>query len=654
MQHNLIITLVLLIFFASPTRAYVSKDFATQRILFLQVEADLKKGKMNSFRKHKQALVNYPLYPYLKYELLRKMIKEVRHSELSAFNQTYPDSPLASKLTNEWLNVKAAHKQWAEFLLAYNINDKNDIEMQCHYINANIEAKNNKDVYALVPPIWLQSKTQPAACDPVFKHWVNDGQLTRNLIWQRIKLSISENNTKLAKYLSKELPEGDQAMVELWIRTHNDPEIIAKPHYFASKHSAISEIITHGIKRIAKSNPQAAVKLWNILEHKHNFNETHWGTVVKEIGLALARKLDPHADKWLTTVPMPLLSKEVFDARLKLAVHNNNWQTITDVYKMLPEEEMRSDKWQYWQARALEMLGHREASQAALAKLSQMRNYYGFLASSRVLQPYAFNHEATNIPAEVTTEILQRPAVIRAFELKQIDRVHTGRTEWYKALVDMNDQQRLAAAQLAAQWDLPNWAIVALANASNKNDLTLRFPKTYSDFIHREAKHNSIDPALIFAITRQESAFIPTAKSPVGALGLMQIMPATGKMIARSNRERHHVQDLLKPEKNIRLGSKYVRMMLDQYQQNPALAAASYNAGPHRVAGWLPEYDMPADSWIETIPFKETREYVQNVLTYAVIYKQLLGSTPKLGNYMPIINGKKRISKKSESKQHGK
>ena len=123
----------------------------------------------------------------------------------------------------------------------------------------------------------------------------------------------------------------------------------------------------------------------------------------------------------------------------------------------------------------------------------------------------------------------------------------------------------------------------------------------------------------------------------------MQLMPQTGKMVAKLSREplRHHT-DLLKPEKNIRLGSFYLRMMLDQYNQNHALAAASYNAGPHRVANWMPTYDMPTDIWIETIPFRETRDYVQNVLTYTVIYQQLLGKTPKLNKYMPIINGTKR------------
>jgi soluble lytic murein transglycosylase len=627
-------------------QAYVTKDYASQRALFQQVEADLKKGKILSYRNHKQTLSSYPLFPYLKYELYRKMIDQLKHAELSAFIKNYPDSPLPNKLRNEWLRHKAAKKMWQDYLLAYDPYAKNDVEMQCHYINANLDA-GKKESFDLIPSIWLTSKTLPKSCDPVISAWKAAGLLTRNLLWQRIKLSLEDNNPQLAKHLAKDLSEADQKMVELWIRTHNDPNLIKKAHYYTAKHSAISEIIIHGMRKIAKNNPQQGVKLWEELQQRHTFNEYHWGVVVKEIGLALARKLDHHSEKWLSNLPERLRTKEVSDARLKVAVHHNDWDAILNTYEQLPEEELRSDKWQYWQARAVEMIGDRDASQAALSKLAQMRNYYGFLASARVLQPYAMNHESNEIDPEVMQSVQSKPAVIRAYELKQIGRIHTGKTEWLKALEDLDENQRLAAAQLAADWNVPNWAIVALANAVNKNDLVLRFPKTYSEHIHREAARNRLDPALVFAITRQESAFIPTARSPVGAMGLMQIMPATGKMLARLNKETlHNPQELLKPDKNIRLGSKYIRMMLDTYQQNAALAAASYNAGPHRVARWLPDYDMPADSWIETIPFRETREYVQNVMTYAVIYKKLLGNTPRLNNYMPIINGNKRVTKK--------
>lgn len=650
-KYKLIVTLLSLSLASINVHAYVAKDFNVQRSLYLQVEADLKKGRIDSYRKHKQALSGYPLYPYLKYELLKAAIGEIKHSDLSVFVKTYHDSPLANKLSYEWLKDKANKKLWNDFLKVYDVHANNDIEMQCNYINAVLHTSNDKAIFKYVPEIWLQGKVLPRSCDNVFAAWKQDGKLTTNLVWQRIKLAITNKEFKLAKHLAQNLPPSEHKIVDLWIRTFHDPHLITKPHYFETQHPAISEMVVQSIIKIAKTKPDIAVKYWYDLEKKHKFNRQHWGQVVKEIALALARKYDPHAEKWLNTIPKEQLGKDVYDAQLKLAVRNNNWNSIAKVYLDLPEEESRTEKWQYWYARSLEMLGNRDASQEILHNLAQMRNYYGFLASSRILKPFAFNHEASNIPQETLNHILLKPSVIRAHELKEIGRPHIGKTEWLKALENLDDKQRLAAAHLANEWEMPNWAIVALSKASNKNDLMLRFPKTFADYIHKEAKVNDIDAEVLFAITRQESAFIPTARSPVGALGLMQIMPSTGRELARINREslRHH-SELLQPDKNIRLGSMYLRMLLDQHQQNHVLAAASYNAGAHRVSQWLPEHDMPVDSWIETIPFKETREYVQNFLTYAVIYQRILGKTPKMSKYMPIINGSRRTAKISINK----
>lgn len=644
--HKLIIIFVTLVLSCLNVHGYVNKEFSMQRSLFLQVEAELKKGKLKNYHKYKHSLVNYPLYPYLRYELLKADIHNIKHSDISAFIKTYHDSPLANKLRNEWLRAKASKKLWSDFLKAYDVNAKNDTELQCHHINATLQTSQDTSVYELLPKIWLQGIELPQACEPVFDAWRQNGKLTRSLSWQRIKLAITNNELKLARHIAKHLSDQDKKIVELWIRTHHDPYLITKAHYFDVEHAAINEIVINAIIKIAKNKPDEAVKLWKTLEQRHKFNNEQWGVLVKEIALSLARKVDPNAEKWLETVPTHLAGKEVSDARLKLAVRKNDWPTIAKVYLNLAEEESRNEKWQYWYARALEMLGDRSASQEMLINLAQTRNYYGFLASSRVLKPYAFNHEVSDVNQNMINQVLLKPAVIRAYELKHIGRAHTGKTEWVKALESLNDKERLAAAHLAQEWEMPNWAIVALSKAANKNDLVLRFPKNYSEHIHREAKNNDLDPEVIFAITRQESAFIATAKSPVGALGLMQIMPQTGKWLAKINREPlHDHSELLRPEKNIRLGSLYLRMILDQNQQNHALAAASYNAGPHRVARWMPEYDMPVDSWIETIPFKETREYVQNFLTYTVIYQQLLGKTPKMSKYMPIISGLKRTQK---------
>lgn len=644
-KYKDIICILALILFSSNTLAYVARDFGQQRELFLRVESDIKHGRISSYRAYKDQLSTYPLFPYLRYEYYLKKIGTLKPSELSSFVKQNPGTPIADKLRTAWLKDKAKQKKWKEYLQGYEGSE--DAELQCHYIHAKLSTSNNKDVMKYVPSVWLSAKSQPKACDPVFDAWYREGHMDRNMVWQRIKLAIGANNHRLARYLSKSLKESEQQIVELWLRTNDNPSLIKKNHYFRSSHSAINEILVHGISKIARKNPKEAINLWEQLKHKHKFNERHWGVVVREIGLEFAHQLNPEAHKWLEKIPAKSVDSTIHDARLKLAISRNDWHLIEELYNNLPDYDSKSDKWMYWHARALEMIGQRSKSQNILKRLAQMRNYYGFLASSRILKPYSLKNKKAKVAEEVLDKVATMPNLLRAYELKQIQRPHQGRLEWQIALEAMNDEERQAAAIIASEWDEPNWAIIALANAETKNDLNLRFPKKYSDHIFKEAKNNALEPAFLFAITRQESAFIPTARSPAGALGLMQLMPSTAKMLAKQSKESyqsHH--DLLHPEKNIKLGSKYVRMMLDKYQNNPALAAASYNAGPHRVARWLPEFDMPADSWIETIPYSETRNYVQNVLTYTIIYQQLLGNKPRMKSYMPIITGTSRVAHK--------
>jgi soluble lytic murein transglycosylase len=139
---------------------------------------------------------------------------------------------------------------------------------------------------------------------------------------------------------------------------------------------------------------------------------------------------------------------------------------------------------------------------------------------------------------------------------------------------------------------------------------------------------------------RQESMLDKNAESPVGARGLMQIMPETGRQIARKlNEPWRTASSLFEPDTNIKYGTFYYKQMLNRFNGNFALAAAAYNAGPNRVDKWLPsDKQMPADIWIETIPFKETRKYVTSVLSYTLIYSQRLQqNTLKIKNFLPDV-----------------
>ncbi len=618
----------------------VIKNLQMQRKLFIQAEEELKKNKNSNpeaiLKKFFIPLVNYPLYPYLEFMALQQSMQNINFYKMDDFVSKYKDTPLAKPLRESWLLHNAKQKKWENFLQGYSETD--NTELQCYFIQAKNKSNNNLIEFdEKIKKIWLTSDVQPKACDIVFNNWKQQGFMTRAMIWQRIKLAITANKIAFARYLGLNyLPKSEQSIIELWVRVHDNPLLIIKKHYFShNTHPAITEILIYGILNIAKKDPEQAVKIWQILSKMHPFTERHYNYIVRGIAVALAKTSHPNSSEWLNKISPEYKDQEVYNLQLVLSLKDTRWDNIIEIYSNLPMNFQNQEKWLYWYARSLEMHNKSIDSKKILIELSTKRSYYGFLSSAKLLRPYSFKFKPVEVNAKQMNILLQNKSVQRAYELLKLDRIGKASQEWNTALKTMVEWELHAAAKLADNLSMPNWAITALSDAKEQDDLSLRFPKYYSQHIVNEAKRNQLDPAWVFAVTRQESAFRPNVKSYAGALGLMQLMPKTGFMVAETikiNLKNHN--DILDINNNVKLGSKYLQLMLDRYK-NVVVATAAYNAGPGRIQKWLPNYDIAADVWVETIPFKDTREYVQNVMTYTVIYQKLLGNTHYLN--MPLI-----------------
>ncbi|MEJ2761988.1 MAG: transglycosylase SLT domain-containing protein, partial [Gammaproteobacteria bacterium] len=279
-------------------------------------------------------------------------------------------------------------------------------------------------------------------------------------------------------------------------------------------------------------------------------------------------------------------------------------------------------RWRYWRARALEQAGERKTADAIYRSLAGQRDYYGFLAADRLGIPYNLNYASLPNDVETWKAIMAMPAVIRARELYKLGMMLEARREWRDALTRMSDHQMQIAARIAADWGWDDRTILTLGRAQAYDDLVLRFPLPYEHRLKKYAKKRGLDLSWLFALTRAESAFMQDARSPTGALGLMQVMPRTGRRTARAIGFRtFHTRYLLQADKNITIGTAYLKQMYDKFNGNQILATAAYNAGPYNVARWLPESECDEpDVWIETIPFTETRKYVARILYYSSIY----------------------------------
>jgi soluble lytic murein transglycosylase-like protein len=159
------------------------------------------------------------------------------------------------------------------------------------------------------------------------------------------------------------------------------------------------------------------------------------------------------------------------------------------------------------------------------------------------------------------------------------------------------------------------------------------YPRAFWDHVLEQTSNHRVSPFFVLAVMREESNFHAAADSVAGAKGLMQLMPATARMVARRNRLPYQESELTTPELNITLGTLYLKAILKRNKWNPVLTAASYNAGPNAVKKWLRKFGkLPVDEFVERIPYNETRAYVKRVMTSYLVYRELYhpspGSTP--------------------------
>ncbi len=630
----------------------LSDKYKKQRSLFVKAEYALDQKKYKTFQKYYSKLDNYPLQIYLKYREYRKKLVYKTEKDILSFLEELKNTPYESRLRTAWLNHKAKHKQWQQYLNAYT--PQTDTGRQCHYLNALLKTGQQEKAFEKVPELWLVGKSQPESCDPVFSAFKKAGKMTPQLLWDRITLAMQKGRTSLAKYLARSLSANDQLWVKEWIVIYKKPDSALKSKLLKKQHAMKSTILVHAIERRVRSNPTAAIDLFESLDKKNTFSEQEYAKIYRTIGMKFAYRHKPDAWLWLDKISDKESDLKVQQWRVRSAIRQENWDAIGSAINRLPEEEKNKSDWQYWQAAKLEQQGKKADAQQKFSKISGERGYYNFLAADKMEMPYEFN----NIPLTPDQETLERvantPGIQRAREFYLLDRKTNARREWYYVTRKiMNDADRAVAAKIAQLWGWNNRAIITMGKTKTRDDIALRFPFVEKDRIVKYSKQQDLKPAYTMAVIRRESAFAVDARSRVGALGLMQIMPATGREIAKKLNVKHtNKSQLLKAETNVNFGTKYLNMMLDEFYSQPAMASAAYNAGGHRVKAWQPRgTDMKAEQWIETIPFTETRRYVRSILAYTAIYEYRLDLPPsRLTESMPDVpkKGTKNNNKKTK------
>lgn len=613
---------------------------AEQREQFLDAYKALQESRLDDYRELAAGLRDYPLYRYLEFEDLRGRLSRAGSGEIRDFLARYQDEPIAWRLRRAWLYNLARHKKWKQFLQGYR--DPQPVELQCYRLQA-VLAQRPVETDALVTAavkLWLVGKSQADACDPVFDYLYDNNHITDDLVWQRIRLAMENGNASLAGFLGKRLPEADRAWVALWREARTRPAQTLEAAALRRDTPQAREIVRYAIQRLAGHDAGQAHRRWQALREKYAFPPEVILQVERKIAMAAVWQDLPTAHAWLVELPDAAVDETVRTWRIRTALADDDWAAVAAHIEALPQEEAQQEEWRYWHAVALEKTDRRLQAMDEFAQLATLRDYHGFLAADYLHWPYEMSYQ----PIEYTEEALQslagRPGFVRARELYRAGLMTDARREWEQAIQGLPEAELKLAAVLARQWDWHDRAILTIARSGDYGDLALRFPLSFSDSVQRQARNHQLDPGHVYAVIRQESAFNKDARSHAGAMGLMQLMPQTGRVTARKyDIPLASTRNLFEPEKNISIGSAYLKQVMAQYDNNIVLASAAYNAGPHRVWRWLPERgSRRADSWIALIPFSETRKYVQRVLAYAAIYDwRMQREITPLHEHMPPV-----------------
>ena len=618
-----------------------NQHLAQQRQHYTKAMHLVRDGQWQTLRQYRHRLEEYPLYPYLIYADLIANLHYRRRSEVNNYLIKYAHSVKAHHLRNRWLDYLARHSYWTDYIKAYQPSTASHSQ-QCNFYLAHYRLGNRSKAISGGLSVWVNGRSMPKTCDRLFGILIKGGHISETLAWQRFNAAMEQNNYQLARYLKRFLRSPDlKTRYQLYYTADRNPWTVSQREKFTLKTAQETKILERSLIDLAARNAQATLKLWTRYQISHEFNHSAQGKIISAIVKRLYAQGHRQASDSYHLDNLQLLNQtldgNLVEWRIRQSLAELDWPMVHTWLGRLPETLQQKPLWRYWAIRSAkaDTTNNQNTHIVQLTHdLAQERDFYGFLASDMLGIDYSINHKPLIVDQQQLDSIASQPAMRRARELHFHGYTVDANREWASASSDYQYQDWLAAAVLAHQWQWHNKAIASLGSAKYWDAIGIRFPLAYQQPIQTAANNTGIADYLLFALARQESAFNPSANSSAGAMGLVQVMPATAKATAKKYRIPYRSKKQLHQlTTNLAIGSSYYKGLLDRFDNNRILATAAYNAGPSRVDQWLRKTDgkLPFDVWVTLIPFKETRHYVRNVLMYSVLYSRKLGlQTPLL------------------------
>ncbi len=563
-----------------------------------------------------QLLESYPAY-----WLLSGNLDHADPADVEAFLTRYPDGPLAENLRRAWLKVLGKAGSWDRFRAEHPLLVSDDVEITCYSFQERL-ARADPEVLAEVRTLFLAGGEAPAACDPAFAALVDAGRVSDDDTWDRIRKLLAAGLVKDAKRSNALLaPRERLAERELEQAARHPAEFLA--HEKArSLGRGTRELAIFAVERLARSQPDEAAERLESCAARLGADA---GYAWSQLAYQAALNLHPRALEWYARAGSTPLSDGQIAWKARAALRAGQWKEVLAAIESLSPVVAREPTWRYWRARALRALGRAAEGDALLRGIAGQLNFYGLLAAEDVGLAVAPDWNGFHPATQDIERVRANEGIRRALELYRLDMPGEGLQEWIWAIRGFDDRELLAAAELAREADIPDRAINTAGRTVQLHDYSQRYPVPHREALAAAARQWDLDEAMLYGLIRQESRFVPEARSPVGAVGLMQLMPSTARWIARQIPvPRFRSAMLVRPEVNVAMGTYYFRRVLSALG-DPILAMTAYNAGPGRARRWRDDKPLEGAIYAETIPYGETRDYVKQVFVNAWFYRQRLG-----------------------------
>ncbi|MGY3942661.1 transglycosylase SLT domain-containing protein [Aeromonas tecta] len=596
-----------------------------EQSLYRQAYDAVRADDQARFQQIRARLTHYPLLPYLDYYQLAFRPGAADYDDVTRFIRQHGDTPQSNRLERAYLTYLAQSEQWSQFLRFYPAKPSST-DLLCQHYQARYYTGQRTEALNEAGKLWLSGQSRPDACDPLFQLWQQAGLRTQDKIWQRMNLAFEAQNPDLIRHLGAQLsgnlkPYGDQM-----IALYEQPAKAMNPAYFTTAPQS-KHLLALGLARYANQDPEAALRQLGEMKRRFGLSQAEVAPIERAAARRLLLDRSLVQRSWLDAALARSKDAELLELRARLAIWEQDWRGLSGWVKKMPIALQKEDRWRYWLARSLEVQGQQKLARDLYLETANLRGFYGFMAAQRTGVPYRIKNQsvAKKVP-DWRTASSRWPFLLRVRELLAMNEITAARAEWIHNMDRNPVAQRLEFGHIALNQGWHELAILSSIRAEAWDALDLRFPLPLKRAFSQMAQERTMNTSLLYAISRQESALYPLAQSPVGARGLMQLMPATAKeTAAKLGVPYRNEQQLFDPAMNIRLGSAYLKRLLDVYDGNRILAAAAYNAGPGRVKRWRDQStNKPMDVWVESIPYRETRNYVQNVISFDLIYQHKL------------------------------